>query len=96
MNDTLRLSDRDLLRLARRRVGLQTGWLVHAAVYGLVNLFLLAVNLAGGGPRWHVWPLAGWGLGLAIHGAVTLVALRGWGLRERMVAAEVERLRGGR
>ena len=93
MNDTLPLSDRDLHRLARRRVGLKTGWLLHATVYTLVNLFLLTVNLSQGGARWHVWPLAGWGLGLAIHGAVTLVALRGWGLRERMVAAEVERLR---
>jgi len=47
----------------------------------------------GGRGAWNVWPLAGWGLGLAIHGLVTFISLRGDGLRERMIASEVERLR---
>ena len=86
------MNDQDLLHLARRRVRIKTGFYIHGLVYLLVNSALLAVNLLGGGPRWHVAPLLGWGLGLAIHGEVTLLALRGDSLRERMVAAELRHL----
>jgi hypothetical protein len=32
------------------------------------NGSLLALNLLAGGPAWAVWPLIGWGIGLAAHG----------------------------
>jgi 2TM domain len=87
------MDDDPLLKQARRRVKMKIGFYLHAAIYLLVNAALMAANLVTGGPRWHLAPLLGWGLGLAIHGLVTLMALRGDGLRERMVADEVQRLR---
>jgi 2TM domain len=87
------LSEQDLQRRARRRVNQKMGFYIHATVYLLVNLGLAAINFAGGGKAWHMWPLAGWGLGLAIHGFVTFASLNGDGLRERMLNDEVERLR---
>ena len=87
------MNDQDLMHLARRRVKLKTGFYIHLLVYTLVNSGLLVVNLLGGGPRWHLAPLLGWGLGLGVHGLVTLLALRGDGLRERMLASELRHLR---
>ena len=87
------LSEQDLQRRARRRVNQKMGFYIHATVYLLVNLGLAAINFAGGGKAWQLWPLAGWGLGLAIHGFVTFASLNGDGLRERMLNDEVERLR---
>jgi hypothetical protein len=89
-------SDPALERRARRRVGLKMGFLVHLSVYVLVNAGLLLLSLGRGGPTWQLYPLAGWGLGLAIHGLVTLFALKGEGVRERMLATEIERLQGRR
>ncbi len=85
--------EKDLQRRARRRVNQKMGFYIHATVYLLVNLGLAAINFASGGKAWHLWPLAGWGLGLAIHGFVTFASLNGDGLRERMLDDEVERLR---
>lgn len=85
--------DDELTRRARRRVNQKIGFYIHAAVYLLVNLGLAAIDAAGGGRGWHLWPLAGWGLGLAIHGIVTFASLSGDGLREQMMAREVQRLR---
>ena len=59
----------------------------------LVNTGLFVLNSLIGGYRWSMWPLWGWGLGLAIHGIVTFIALRGEGLRERMLANEIEMLK---
>ena len=87
------LNEQDLQRRARRRVNQKMGFTIHATVYVLVNLGLAAINFASGGKAWHLWPLAGWGLGLAIHGFVTFARLNGDGLRERMLQGEVERLR---
>lgn len=86
------MTDAELQTLARRRVGLKFGFAIHLLVYTLVNAGLLVLSLSQGG-RWHWGPLLGWGLGLTIHGLVTLLSLRGQGLRARMVAAELEQLR---
>ena len=82
-----------LLRRARRRVALKTGFFIHALVFTLVNLGLFTLNQAIGGRPWAHFPLWGWGLGLAIHGTVTFVKLTGDGWRDRMLMAEVARLR---
>ncbi len=88
------LNEQELRAQAKKRVDMKMGFLVHLSVFLAVNLGLFALNSLTGSPRWHVFPLWGWGLGLAIHGLVTLLALMsGGGLRERMMAAELERLR---
>ena len=92
----------ELLARAKRRVDIKVGFAIHLLVFVLVNLALYAFNPWGGnGQPWsgsgHRWggffPLWGWGLGLAIHGVVTLLKLNGDGLRDRMLDAEVQRLR---
>jgi hypothetical protein len=81
-----------LQRQARRRVNQKMGFYIHATVFVVVNLGLAALSWAGD-RNWHLWPLAGWGLGLAIHGIVTFASLNGDGLRQQMMEREVERLR---
>lgn len=86
-------TDASLLRRARRRVALKTGFFIHALVFMLVNLGLFTLSQAIGGRPWSHFPLAGWGFALAIHGIVTLVKLTGDGWRDRLLANEVARLR---
>jgi hypothetical protein len=93
------LSDEELDRLARRRAGAKLGWYAHFMIYLAVNLMLFAMSdLAFGTRRWSVYPVLGWGLGVALHGISVFVLGQGSGLRERMVQKERERLqreRGG-
>ena len=86
-------TDAALLRRARKRVALKTGFYTHALVFTLVNLGLFALNSAVGGRHWSLFPLWGWGLGLTIHGVVTFLNLSGEGWRDRMLSAELARLR---
>jgi len=39
----------------------------HFGVYAIVNAFLVWIDLRDGGFGWAVWPLAGWGLAVALH-----------------------------
>lgn len=83
----------DLEQLARRRAGAKLGWYVHAAAFVVVNLVVFGMSRYGFGNRpWSVFPLLGWGLGLALHGISVFVLGTGSGLRERMVQKERERL----
>lgn len=91
MNRFNRLEPDDLDRLARRRAGMRMGWLIHATVFVAVNLLLAALSFSSG-RHWAVYPFFGWGLGLAIHGAVVLLAMPGGSLMERLVRQERDRL----
>lgn len=64
------MSDEERYRSAHDQAGRLAGLYRHALVYVLVNLLLIGINLLTGiGTLWCVWPLLGWGLGLAIHAA---------------------------
>ena len=90
---TTPLSAEEIDRLARKRAGAKLGWYTHAAVYVAVNLVLFAISEQGFGQRrWTMFPLLGWGLGLALHGISVFVLGAGSSLRERLVEKERERL----
>lgn len=82
----------ELERLARKRAGAKLGFYTHALVYLLVitGLSLLAFSQ---GKSWSLWPAAGWGLGLLMHGLGVLGWVPGSALRARMTERELERLR---
>ncbi len=86
---TAPLSTEEIDALARKRAGAKLGWYIHATVYVLVNLFLLAMSRYGFGSRnWSFGPLLGWGLGLALHGISVWFLGAGSGFRERLVQRE--------
>jgi 2TM domain len=85
--------DDELTRRAKARVGRKLGFYIHVFAFVLANLGLAAVNAFDGRPLWHLWSFGWWGLGLALHGLVTFAHLRGDGIRARMLAAEIARLK---
>jgi hypothetical protein len=88
------MSPDEIDRLARKRAGAKMGWYVHACMYVLVNAFMFTISYLGMGHRpWSLYPVLGWGLGLALHGIAVFVLGGGSGLRERLVEQERERLR---
>lgn len=90
------LTEEEIVRKAKRRVGRKMGFYTHLLVFVVVNAGLFAMNEFAGGNRWHVWPFAWWGLGLAIHGLVTFIGLSGDGMRQRMIDDEVQKLKARR
>ena len=88
------LSDDELERLARKRAGAKLGWYVHALVYLAVNGgMILAWHFGLRSRPWPIYPVLGWGLGLALHGLSVFMLGTGSAWRERMVQRERERLR---
>jgi hypothetical protein len=89
MNVTL--NHEQIERMAHKRASAKLGWLIHATVYAVVNTLLVGLSLASGKP-WAVFPLLGWGIGLAAHGAAVWLAAPGAALHERLLTRERARL----
>jgi class 3 adenylate cyclase len=55
---------------------LRAGFRVHFWTFALVNLMLIGIWAAsGGGYFWPIWPILGWGIGVASHGAPILAGV---------------------
>jgi hypothetical protein len=98
MNFTMpQLSDEEIERLARKRAGSKMAWYLHAVVYVLVNCVFFALSRYGFGHRpWSVFPVLGWGVGLALHGISVFILGTGSRFRENLVQRERERLQRDR
>lgn len=61
--------DSELHREVKRRA--VRGFWIHLAVYVVVNGFLAYLDLSRNPDQtWFYWPLAGWGLGIVLHGVL--------------------------
>ena len=79
----------EVRRKVRNRVRAKIAFVWHLVVFAMVNAALYAINqVYSPETTWFVWPLAGWGAALIMHGLVTFT---GTGLTENMVETEVER-----
>ena len=63
--------------------GLRVSLHIHLWIYAMVNLMLIAIWAAsGGGSFWPIWPILGWGIGVAGHAAPVIAGV-GTGTRQR-------------
>ena len=84
--------DVELRRLAIRRADMKLAFRSHLMAYVIVNAGLVMINLITSDDYfWAIWPMLGWGIGLAAHGVT--VYMDGEGMRDRMIEQELEKLR---
>jgi hypothetical protein len=58
----------DQRQAAIQRLNAKREFRQHLGVYVLVNAMLIIIWAAtGAGYFWPIWPIGGWGIGLAIH-----------------------------
>ena len=83
-------ADQELRRQAVKRLEARRGLVAHAMAFVMVNLLLVAIWFATGAHFfWPVFPIFGWGIGLAFHAWDVLWPAAG----EDKIQQEMERLR---
>ena len=76
-------------RKATRRVYARVGLMWHAGVFAMVNAAMYAIDERYTPTvAWFVWPLAAWGVALALHAFATFSAA---GMTEDMIQAQIQR-----
>jgi uncharacterized membrane protein len=87
------VSDEDLRQQAVRSLKAKREFRTHLVVYVAVNLFLVAIwAVTGAEFFWPIFPMLGWGIGLAIHAWETYG--RGDRVTEEEIQSEMRRLKG--
>ncbi|HDR74233.1 MAG TPA: 2TM domain-containing protein [Methanoculleus sp.] len=87
-------TDEELRKLARETAEEKAGFYTHFIIYIAVNLFVIAIWWATGGPGtfpWFIFMLFGWGIGVAAH---FISVFRGQAYVVRMAEQEYRRLKG--
>ena len=56
--------------IARRKLVAIEGFYVHAGIFVVTIVALAVVDFSIGEGYWIQWPVAGWGIGLAVHAAL--------------------------
>lgn len=67
--------DPEMRKRALQRIENRRAFTTHLAVYAIVMVFLVTIWLVTSGLStyfWPIWPMLGWGLGLALHGGSLL------------------------
>ena len=90
------------LERARQRAKELREFYSHLIVYVVVCTMLVIFDLANEDPNnpevfiglnWAFWPVIGWGVFVAIHGAKTFLGLGGWEERKALELYEKEKQR---
>jgi uncharacterized oligopeptide transporter (OPT) family protein len=88
------MENEETFQRARKRVEAKIAFYIHLAVYILVDILLIIINLLTS-PHylWFIWPLMGWGIGIFLHGMVTFLFLgrRFSEIKDRMIEKEMKR-----
>jgi len=80
-----------LRTLAAAQVEKKQDFTIHLAAYLAVNAFLVVIWAVSGGGFWPIFPIVGWGIGLALH--AWSVFGRNPMTSEARISAEEDRLR---
>ena len=67
------MDDQQMYEQAKGRAEGKIRFYIHLAVYLIVNLLLMVINLKTTPESlWFLWPLFGWGIGVVLHGLKVL------------------------
>jgi hypothetical protein len=89
MNESDRAQiEREVRQQIVRRMRMKLGFSWHAAIFAMANAAMITINLRfSPNTLWFVWPLAGWGVGLALH---AYAVFGGGSMSEAEIQAQVQ------
>lgn len=86
------MENQEAYQRAKHRVEAKIGFFIHLAVYIVINLLLIIINLTmSAGHIWFKWPLIGWGIGLLFHAVGVFFSTEGMKIKERLIAKEMRK-----
>jgi hypothetical protein len=86
------MESQEAYQRAKKKVEAKLGFYIHLAVYIIVNILLIIINLSTSTQYlWFKWPLIGWGIGVFFHALGAFVFSGGSVIKERMIEKEMKK-----
>lgn len=86
------MQDQEAYQKAKKRVEAKFGFYIHLAVYILVSILLVIINLISSTEYlWFKWPLMGWGIGVFFHALGVFIFPGRSVITEKMIEKEMQK-----
>jgi hypothetical protein len=86
------MENQEAYQKAKKRVEAKIGFYIHLAVYIVVNIILIIINLRTSPEYiWFKWPLIGWGIGVFFHAMGVFVFTGKSAIKEQMIEKEIKK-----
>ncbi len=86
------METQEAYKRAQKRVADKVGFYIHFAIYLIVSIMLISVNLNSSSEYlWFKWPVMGWGIGILFHAMGVYVFYGKSLITRRMIEKEMER-----
>lgn len=85
--------DYDIYKKAKKRVKDKRRFYTHVITWAIMSVFFILLNMATTNYPWSIFPILGWGIGLAFHGIKVFSTVYGDDWEEREIEKEMEKLR---
>lgn len=86
------MQDKEIYGKAEKRVEAKLEFYKHLAIYIVVNILLIVINLMTSPDYyWFKWPLLGWGIGIVIHALKVIAFSKVSSLKARMIEKEIQK-----
>lgn len=86
------MENREAYQRAKKRVEAKIGFYIHLAVYIVVNILLIIINLNTSTQYfWFKWPLIGWGIGVFFHALGVFVFSGRSAKKEQLIKKEMKK-----
>ena len=86
------MENQEAYQKAKKRVEAKIGFYIHLAVYIVVNIILIIINLRTSPEYiWFKWPLIGWGIGVFFHAMGVFVFTGKSAIKEKMIEKEMKK-----
>jgi hypothetical protein len=86
------MENQEAYQRAKKRVEAKLGFYIHLAIYIVVNILLIIINITTSTQYlWFKWPLIGWGIGVFFHALGTFVFSAGSVIKEWMIEKEMKK-----
>lgn len=85
--------DYHIYKKAKKRVKDKRRFYTHVISWAVMSVFFILLNIATSDYPWSIFPILGWGIGLAFHGIKVFSTVYGDDWEERQIEKEMEKLR---
>lgn len=86
------METQEAYKRAQKRVAAKVGFYIHFAIYLIVSIALISINLNSPSENlWSKWPVMGWGIGILFHAMSVYVFYGKTLITRRMIEKEMKR-----
>lgn len=86
------MKNREMYQRARKRVEAKIGFYKHFAVYIVINILFIIININTSAQFfWFQWPLLGWGIGVVFHALGVFVFFGESAIKSKMIEQEMKK-----